>query len=163
MLAPVFDSGNSSLTFEQQHAVAVWRRPRFGQNTESRDLLAEASSRQILDKCMNELRRLSEGWDGHDADALSELTLKNARDLALMLVAHTRMPQIIPGPGDTLTLEWESAVGEALMEVGHRTYSFLMKTDSGRKTTDTGRLKQVGDIAALGKLVERELFEAVID
>jgi hypothetical protein len=158
LMTTSFDCSNASITYEQQQAVSGFRFGRFLDRMLDRGLLSEAVLRQRL----NELQRLPSGWDGEDASRLSERTVSNARNIALLLLNHTKLPEVIPNPGDTLTFEWEAADGVALMEIGHNTYSFLMKTHAGRRTTDTGQLDQEAEIVALGRLVQRTLFDGSV-
>lgn len=150
------DCGNTSITYEQQgpaRAGAAGGRWAWLRAFDS-GLLSEAGVRKRL----AELGALSPGWDGEGADSLSETTIRNAKNIALLMARHTRVPEISPTAGDTLTFEWESDAGSALMEIGHDSYSFLMKTKTGKRSTDTGRLDQETDIAALGSLIQRTLF-----
>lgn len=153
--AMVLDYGNASLTYEQQfpESAGSFLGSHPGRLSEH-SLLPEAGMRKRL----AELGRLSPNWDGEGAAPLSGLTLRNARDTALLLSRHTHLPEITPNAGDTITFEWESDAGSALMEIGHETYSFLMKTKSGKRSTDTGRLDRTADIAALGALIQRTLY-----
>ncbi|MGS1127737.1 hypothetical protein ACVCL3_12135 [Rhodanobacter sp. UC4437_H4] len=116
--------------------------------------LFEASLRQRL----AELKSLVAGWDGEGAESISTLTLQQAQSVGLRLLNRTPPPEITPNAGDTLTFEWESDAGSALLEIGHTTYSFLMKTKSGKRTTDMGSLGNITDIDNLGSLVQRALF-----
>ncbi len=116
--------------------------------------LFEASLRQQLVA----LKSLPAGWDGEGAESISTLTWKNAQDIGLRLLARTRLPEITPNAGVTITFEWESETGSALLEIGHATYSFLMKTKSGKRTTDMGPLRNDADIENLGSLIQRSLF-----
>jgi|SRR5690348_11478691 len=116
--------------------------------------LFEASLRQRL----AELKSLPAGWDGEGAEPISVLTSKMAQEVGLRLLGHTLPPEITPNPCDTLTFEWESDAGSALLEIGHTTYSFLMKTKSGKRTTDMGSLGNTTDIDNLGSLIQRVLF-----
>lgn len=116
--------------------------------------LFEASLRQRL----AELKSLPAGWDGEGAEPISTLTSQMAQNVALRLLGRTLPPEITPNAGDTLTFEWESDAGSALLEIGHTTYSFLMKTKSGKRTTDMGSLGNTTDIDNLGSLIQRALF-----
>lgn len=116
--------------------------------------LFEASLRQRL----AELRSLPAGWDGDGAEPISTLTSQMAQDVGLRLLDRTLLPEITPSAGDTLTFEWGSDAGSALLEIGHSTYSFLMKTKAGKRTTDMGSLGNIADIDKLGLLVQHTLF-----
>jgi len=116
--------------------------------------LSEASLRKRL----AELKSLPAGWDGEGAEPISALTLQMAQGVGLRLLGRTFPPAITPNPGDTLTFEWEADAGSALLEIGHTTYSFLMKTKSGKRTTDMGSLGNTTDIDNLGSLIQRTLF-----
>jgi hypothetical protein len=116
--------------------------------------LFEASLRQRL----AELKSLSTGWDGEGAEPISTRTLQMARVVGLRLLDRTPLPEVTPNAGDTLTFEWESDAGSALLEIGHATYSFLMKTKLGKRTTDMGSLDNTTDIDNLGSLIQRVLF-----
>jgi hypothetical protein len=116
--------------------------------------LSEASLRQRL----AELKSLPAGWDGEGAEPISAVTLKMAQDVGVRLLGRTPPPEITPNGGDTLTFEWESDAGSALLEIGHTTYSFLMKTKSGKRTTDMGLLSNTTYIDNLGLLIQRALF-----
>lgn len=116
--------------------------------------LLEASLRQRL----AELKSLSAGWDGEGAEPISAVTLQKAQSVGLRLLDRTRPPEITPNAGDTLTFEWESDAGSALLEIGHATYSFLMKTKSGKRMTDMGSLSNTTDIDNLGSLIQRALY-----
>jgi hypothetical protein len=154
LAAMTLDYGNASTFYERQPPLSGgWAGDYLGRVFD-RGLLPEAGLRKRL----TELRTLSRNWDGEGADVLSELTLKNARNVALLLARCTRFPDITPNAGDIITFEWETESGSALMEVGHSTYSFLMKTKAGKRSTDTGNLDHKDDIAALGSLIQRTLF-----
>lgn len=154
LTAMALDYGNASITYEQQpQASGTWRAA-YLDRIFSSSLLPEAGVRKRL----ADLKDLSSNWDGEGAESLSDLTLRNAQKIALLVAKQTCFPDITPNPGDTLAFEWETESGSALMEVGHSTYSFLMKTKSGKRSTHTGNLDDKDDIAALGSLIQRTLF-----
>lgn len=153
-MAMTLDYGNASTFYEKQiPAPGGWTGDYLG-SIFDRELLPEAGLRKRL----AELQQLVPGWDGEGAEPISELTLRNARKIALLLSTRTRFPEIAPSTGDTIAFEWESDAGYALMEIGHQTYSFLMKTKAGKRSTDTGMLDREADIAALGSLIQRTLY-----
>lgn len=149
------DFANTSTVYEQQ-AVGQgrWVIDCLGRAFSRDQLLPEAGMRKRL----AELATLPVNWDGEGAEPLSNLTLTNARNIALLLSGKTRFPEITPNAGDTITFEWESSAGSALMEIGHATYSFWMKTRNGEQAMDAGKLASEADIAALGTKIERKLF-----
>ncbi|WP_395642398.1 hypothetical protein [Rudaea sp.] len=148
------DYANTSITIEQQSYEAGSWFSGYSNRQFDIGLLSEGVARRRLD----EFRKLRPNWDGEGAESLSALTLRNAQNIALQLSRHTHFPDITPNAGDTITFEWESDLGSALMEIGHETYSFLMKTKVGKRSTDTGFLDRDADIAALGSLIQRTLF-----
>ena len=148
---PVNYDNGASITYAQP---APQARSEWDGATFNPAHLFEASLRQRL----AELKSLPAGWDGEGAEPISTLTLQKAQDVGLRLLDRTLPPEIIPNVGDTLTFEWESDTGSALLEVGHTTYSFLMKTKSGKRMTDMGSLSNTTDIDNLGALVQRALF-----
>ncbi|MGH8111022.1 MAG: hypothetical protein ACREPL_03655 [Rhodanobacteraceae bacterium] len=148
---PVNYDNGVSITYSQP---APQARSEWNGATFSLAHLFEASLRQRL----AELKSLPAGWDGEGAEPISTVTLKKAQRVGLRLLDHTLPPEITPNAGDTLTFEWESDAGSALLEIGHATYSFLMKTNSGKRTTDMGPLSDLTDIDNLGSLIQRALF-----
>lgn len=153
--AMALDIPNTSTFYEQQAVLPGGRIGGHLGRAFPRDLLLpEAGMRKRL----AELATLAINWDGAGAEPLSELTLANARNVALLLSGKTRFPEITPNAGDAIAFEWESGAGSALMEIGHVTYSFWMKTRDGERATDTGKLTSEADIVALGAKIERKLF-----
>jgi hypothetical protein len=148
---PVNYDNGASITYAQPEPRA---RSEWSGATFNPAHLFEASLRQRL----TELKLLQAGWDGEGAEPISPLTLKMAQGVGLRLLGRTFPPEITPNTGDTLTFEWESDAGSALLEIGHTTYSFLMKTNSGKRTTDMGSLGDTTDIDNLGSLIQRTLF-----
>ena len=148
---PVTSDNAASFTYSQPspQARSEWSGAAFNPAH-----LFEASLRQRL----AELKSLPSGWDGEGAEPISAATLQMAQGVGLRLLDRTPPPEITPNAGDTLTFEWESDVGSALLEIGHTTYSFLMKTKSGKRTTDMGSLGDTIDIDNLGALIQRTLF-----
>ena len=156
--AMTLDFPNTSTFYEQQAIMSGGRvGDRLGRAFPRDLLLPEAGVRKRL----AEFATLTMNWDGAGAEPLSELTLANARNTALLLSEKTRFPEITPNAGDTIAFEWESDAGSALMEIGHVTYSFWMKTRSGERATDTGKLASKADIVALGAKIERKLFSGI--
>jgi hypothetical protein len=153
MLMPVTMPGDNgaSITYAQPapRARSEWSGTAFNLAH-----LFEASLRQRLD----ELKSLPAGWDGEGAEPISAVTLQMAQVVGVRLLDRTPPPEITPNAGDTLTLEWESDAGSALLEIGHTTYSFLMKTKSGKRTTDMGLLSNTTYIDNLGLLIQCDLF-----
>jgi hypothetical protein len=145
-----YDNG-ASITYSQPSPQA---RSEWNGATFNLAHLFEAVLRQRL----AELRSLPAGWDGEGAEPISTVTLQKAQNVGLRLLERTLPPEITPNAGDTLTFEWESNLGSALLEIGHATYSFLMKTKSGKRTTDMGSLSSTTDIDNLGSLIQRTLF-----
>lgn len=149
------DRGNTSTVYEQQANVAGGRGTDSLERVFSLSLLPEAGVRKRL----VELAALPANWDGEGAEPLSKRTLDNALHIALALSEKTRFPDVTPNAGDTVTFEWESDAGSALMEIGHATYSFWMQTGDGERATDTGKLaSSAAEFAALGAKIERKLF-----
>ena len=148
---PVNYDNGASITYAQPAPKA---RSEWSGGTFNPAHLFEASLRQRL----AELKSLPAGWDGEGAEPISTLTSQMAQNVALRLLGRTLPPEITPNAGDTLTFEWESDAGSALLEIGHTTYSFLMKTKSGKRTTDMGSLGNTTDIDNLGSLIQRALF-----
>lgn len=153
MLMPVTMPGDNgaSITYAQPapRARSEWSGTAFNLAH-----LFEASLRQRL----AELKSLPAGWDGEGAEPISAVTLQMAQLVGVRLLDRTPPPEITPNAGDTLTLEWESDAGSALLEIGHTTYSFLMKTKSGKRTTDMGLLSNTNDIDNLGARIQCALF-----
>lgn len=148
---PVNNDNGASITYAQSplQARSEWNGATFNPAH-----LFEASLRQRL----AELKSLPNGWDGEGAEPISNVTSQKAQSVGLRLLEWTHPPEITPNAGDTLTFEWESDVGSALLEIGHVTYSFLMKTKSGKRTTDMGPLSNTTDIDNLGSQIQRALF-----
>ncbi|HET7267623.1 MAG TPA: hypothetical protein VFJ15_05890 [Oleiagrimonas sp.] len=151
LMMPVNYNNGASITYAQPAPKA---RSEWSGDVFNPTHLFEANLRQRL----AELKSLPPGWDGEDAEPISIRTSKMAQDVGLRLLGRTLPPEITPNPGDTLTFEWESDAGSALLEIGHTTYSFLMKTKSGERTTDMGSLGNITDIDNLGSLIQRRLF-----
>ena len=116
--------------------------------------LQEAGLRQRLAR----LQSLPNDWDGEGAEPISHRTIRNAQDVGLTLLDHVTLPEITPNAGDTLTFEWESSIGSALLEIGYDRYSFLMKTKLDRRVTDTGPSNNSADINSIGAIIQRTLF-----
>ncbi len=114
MLMPVTMPGDNgaSITYAQPapRARSEWSGTAFNLAH-----LFEASLRQRLD----ELKSLPAGWDGEGAEPISAVTLQMAQVVGVRLLDRTPPPEITPNAGDTLTLEWESDAGSALLEIGH--------------------------------------------
>lgn len=148
------DYNNGASYFYAQQAPAE-----RGWGGAARDFDIAALLEAGLRKRLAELESLREGWDGEGAEPISSKTLKNALEVGLLLSSSAvPAPEITPNVGDTLTFEWDSKAGSALLEIGHTTYSFLMTAKSGKRSTDRGPLAQTGNIANLGTLIRSSLY-----
>jgi hypothetical protein len=112
----------------------------WGARAWSRDLVQ--SELLHAGRTLAELASLAENWDGYGAARLEQATVANARAVIEALVPNVPAPEIVPNPNGTITLSWESAAGEAHLEIGLTRFGFFAKS-AGQKSKAQGKLGEL--------------------
>lgn len=73
------------------------------------DAVTLSSSIEIVDEILSEIYDECNiaGWDGYDADPVSEKAITNANKLLRMLPSNIPIPRIVPEPSGGITLRWK--------------------------------------------------------
>ena len=141
-----FGVGNSSLSVPQSleddlaqsvraRAPVHWPTPpRYGAPPYER-LLASIS--------LERLSELEVDWDGYGAEPLPERVISHTRAAIKVLADGAPMPELIPNPNGTLSLEWTNASTRAHLEIGEKLYSFLLKAPGRTPLYASGELEQL--------------------
>lgn len=92
--------------------------------------------RSLRDDMISEVTQLSglgDGWFGLESHGIPDVTASRIRDLAQLLVNVKNLPDptITPNINGTISLEWESARGEAYLEYGTSLISGFMRIEDG--------------------------------
>ena len=99
---------------------------------------------------------MAEGWDGYGAARVAEATAANAKKALETLLAVTPCPDLSPNPNGTISLEWESESGYAVLEIGNSRFSFYIKVGTYRAYSVAG---DAGDVStALAQQISGSLF-----
>jgi hypothetical protein len=68
------------------------------------------------------------------------------------------MPELIPNPNGTLSLEWTNASTRAHLEIGEKLYSFLLKGAGRTPLYASGELGQL-ELSNLAAIIAEALFQ----
>jgi hypothetical protein len=106
-----------------------------------------------------EFEDLAPNWDGYGALPVARETIGNCREALLLLLRHTIAPDITPNPNGTIGFEWNSADGEAHLEIGRTRFSFFAKPRGGRPILADGVVGAINN--ELASLVAAIVFPSV--
>lgn len=81
---------------------------------------AEPVNAQVI---LQELAKLKRDWDGYDALPVTTDSCAHAQRFLAVTPQGMSAPEITPTSNGTITFEWESAGGGALLEIGRTRYS----------------------------------------
>lgn len=98
---------------------------------------------------LEEYRALSANWDGHDADPISDAACSAARMFLVSLPSSLESPDLCPNPSGTISMEWESAQGQAQLELGRSKYSFYLRQKGGVTVYQKGETRLASSVYAL--------------
>jgi hypothetical protein len=102
------------------------------------------------------LAQLRDNWDGYGATRLQGQTIQNAQIAADLVLRYAPLPDITPNANGTISMEWESDIGVAHLEIGKTRYSFYIKRISDQPILADGLSGQLA--ANLGASVASALF-----
>jgi hypothetical protein len=97
----------------------------------------------FAEKSLDELGDLTADWDGYGALAIAQATLDNTRAVIRNIIPNVPSPEVTPNPNGTVTLSWESAFGEAHIEIGNTRFSFFAKQTGSRAIPAQGKVSDI--------------------
>ena len=90
---------------------------------------------------LEHFRAFGTGWDGYGAKPINATVIDNVYSILSSLApAFTVSPDIVPNPNGTISLEWESDFGYAMLEIGKTRISFYAKPTRGPVTRFDGEM-----------------------
>lgn len=110
---------------------------------------------------LRELSILEANWDGYNASPIYAKVGANAqRFFGILEARNTALPtpEITPTPAGTIAMEWETAAGEAYIEIGITKFSSFIRLTSGQKQFYDGDAESMGP--ELLDVVQGSLFPA---
>lgn len=109
---------------------------------------------------LEELATLPTDWDGHGAIPIAMGTVSNVRVMLSSILKAVTSPEVTPNSNGTVSLEWESNLGFAHLEIGLTKFSLFIKPISGTSTFLDGvtTVLQAEHISEIGALVANVLF-----
>ena len=116
-----------------------------------RELQIESIKREIA-----ALALLQEDWDGYGAARIQNQTVTNAQIAADLVLRTAPMPDITPNPNGTISMEWESKMGVAYLEIGKTQYSCYVSRQAKEPLLYDGAAGQIG--THLGTAISVALF-----
>lgn len=81
---------------------------------------------------LSQLRHLDAGWDGDGAERINSGAIVAAHAALEKLLPIAPAPAIVPNVNGTASLEWDTELGYAHLELSSKAYSFLLAT-KGKK------------------------------
>lgn len=109
---------------------------------------------------LEELASLPTDWDGHGAIPIAAATVSNVRIILSSILKVITAPDVTPNSNGTVSLEWESKIGFAHLEIGLTKFALFIKPISGASTFLDGvtSVLQAEHISEIGALVADMLF-----
>lgn len=109
---------------------------------------------------LDELTKLPTDWDGHGAIPIAMATVNNVRVMLSSLLKAVTAPDVTPNSNGTISLEWESSIGFAHLEIGLTKFSLFIKPISGASTFVDGVTAALDakNISEIGTLIANGLF-----
>lgn len=92
-------------------------------------LTAELVNAQAI---LQELANLKKDWDGYDALPVTPDSCAHAQRFLAVAPQGMIAPEITPTSNGTITFEWESGEGDALLEIGKSRYSGHIQSKHGQ-------------------------------
>jgi hypothetical protein len=107
---------------------------------------------------MDQLAMLPEDWDGHGGAAIAPRIIERAKVLIRVISTLAPMPELVPNPNGTISMEWSNDKGRAHLEIGEEQFSFSLK-GTGRTTVyHMGALDHL-DLAALCASIAGAIYQ----
>lgn len=99
-----------------------------------------------LEEQLSRISELGDNWDGYGAASVDGRIIESTRSIMDMLDIPPDV--LIPNASGTVTLEWESPLGRASLEVGIDTFGFYTAPNAGTSIFLGGSIRglEVGDI-----------------
>jgi hypothetical protein len=81
---------------------------------------------------LQEMAKLKKDWDGYGAIPITPDSCSHARRFLAATPQGMTTPEITPTSNGTITFEWESSQGNALIEIGRTRYSGHIQPTHGQ-------------------------------
>jgi len=105
-------------------------------------------------------RTFGEDWDGYGAAPFRPETISNAfRAFELLMQFYAPLPYVVPNTNGTVGFEWETAQGEAYLEIGRTRFSFYIKSKSQAPIFSDGEVEKLNG-RSLATLIKSGLFDS---
>lgn len=105
---------------------------------------------------IDEFSAMGANWDGYGAAAIGEMACANARAALSSLLAVAPCPDLSPNPNGTISMEWESESGYAVLEIGNSRFSFYLKVGTRKLPSVAGNANEISP--ALGLQISQLLY-----
>lgn len=114
---------------------------------------------QIALNNISDLAALPEDWDGDGALALHPSTISNAKNAVYGLAGLVGSADCYPNPNGTVSMQWETSLGRAHLEIGSTRYSFYIKPQRGEPIYAQGLISGFNQIfEQLGSAIFANLY-----
>jgi hypothetical protein len=81
---------------------------------------------------LQDLANLTSDWDGYGAIPVTPESCAHAQSFLALAPKGMSAPEITPTSNGTITFEWESVTGDALLEIGRTRYSGHIQPKTGQ-------------------------------
>jgi len=106
----------------------------------SYEFLSRDWKASLVDEASEICRECSQpGWDGYDAEALSEEAFVHARNFINLLPDGVSQPDLVPSPDGWLSFEWRSP-GDGILSVTIENGVWIYATSLGQDNVDYGQV-----------------------
>lgn len=109
---------------------------------------------------LSQLEALPHGWDGDDAEQIAEGAVRGGKSFVMAFTGPASA--IIPSASGTVVLEWDSPLGEAVLEIGQTRFSFYISPNHGNPIFRKGSTDALSLSAPdMADLIEGQLFPSI--
>ena|SRR5216684_5762 len=118
--------------------------------------LAQTLGMEAARQEIEQIAALDANWDGYGALRIQEQTKRNALAAVELMLLWAPVPDIVPNPNGTISMEWETDSGIGHFEIGQSMYSFYIERQDGDPILSDG---SAGDVVPqLGLVISSVLF-----
>lgn len=121
--------------------------------TPSQQWIHQAAAEQLRQFC-----DLTPNWDGYGALPLHEDTKANATLGLSIFKSFSRAPEIVPNSNGTVSFEWQTDAGEALMEIGRTRFVAIVRPVGSTEFTSSGSAEDHSELSYLAAMISASLF-----
>lgn len=108
---------------------------------------------------IDEFRSMGENWDGYGALTIADAVATNAKRALVTLLTVAPCPDLSPNPNGTISMEWESESGYAVLEIGNTRFSFYLRVGTRKLPSLAGSANEIS--FSLGLQISEGLYPRV--